>query len=242
MSGTPTRGMITFNPDVASAMDRCRMVTLISAVPEDPAHTGYDVFGVGMNAWGHFIHEVLALADGPLSVDEIARRARELAEAGGYSYRTNEKKAFDTTGQHLRQFMRNEKGYAEQLPDKRWRLTDAARQRLALFRSGTAGASVGAGTVLVSPPPEVRTVDSKSRLLLPKEFANATVTIERVGVGEIRIRKAVVIAQDELPLMEDHIKPLSDRDRDLFLGLLDDPPEPTPALRKAVSKHKNRHG
>ena len=85
-------------------------------------------------------------------------------------------------------------------------------------------------------------MDSKSRLLLPKEFANATVTIERVSETEVRIRKAVVVAEDELPLMEDHLRPLSDRDRDLFLNLLDNPPEPTPAFLAAVKKHKKRHG
>jgi uncharacterized protein DUF1778 len=89
---------------------------------------------------------------------------------------------------------------------------------------------------------ETRTVDAKSRLLLPKEFANATVTVERVGENEIRIRKAVVVPVDEFPLIEGHLKPLSDRDRDLFLQLLENPPEPTPALRKALQLHKKRHG
>ena len=91
-------------------------------------------------------------------------------------------------------------------------------------------------------PPEVRTVDSKCRLLLPKDYANATVTIELVGVGEIRIRKAVVVPEADLPLLEDGLKPLSKRDRDLFLGLLDNPPEPTPAFRAAATKYKKRHG
>jgi hypothetical protein len=90
--------------------------------------------------------------------------------------------------------------------------------------------------------PEVRTVDAKSRLLLPKEFANATVTVERVGENEIRIRKAVVVPVDEFPFIEDQLKPLSDRDRDLFLHLLENPPEPTPALVKALNQHKKRHG
>jgi hypothetical protein len=87
---------------------------------------------------------------------------------------------------------------------------------------------------------DIRTVDSHSRVRLPREFANATVIIERVGENEIRIRKAVVVPVDELPLMEDHLKPLSDRDRDLFLSLLDNPPEPTPALRAAARKFKKK--
>lgn len=89
---------------------------------------------------------------------------------------------------------------------------------------------------------DIRTVDAKCRLLLPKEFANATVTIERIGENEIRIRKAVVVPIDEFPLIEDQLKPLSDRDRDLFLSLLDNPPEPTPSFLKAAKEYRKRHG
>jgi hypothetical protein len=91
-------------------------------------------------------------------------------------------------------------------------------------------------------PAEIRTVDAKSRLLLPKEFANATVIVERIGENEIRIRKAVVVPVDEFPLIEDQLKPLSDRDRDLFLSLLDNPPEPTPSFLKAAKEYRKRHG
>lgn len=91
-------------------------------------------------------------------------------------------------------------------------------------------------------PAESRTVDSKSRLLLPKEFANATVLVERIGDNEIRIRKAVVMPVDEFPLIEDQLRPLSDRARDFFLNLLDNPPEPTAALVAAAAQHKKRHG
>jgi len=89
---------------------------------------------------------------------------------------------------------------------------------------------------------EIRTVDDKGYMLLPKQFVNSTVTFEMVSPTELRIRKAVVIPESELPLLEDHLRPLSDRDRDFFLDLLDNPPEPTPALRAAMKKHKKRHG
>lgn len=116
-----------------------------------------------------------------------------------------------------------------QLRDGILRLTDKGREHI--------------GAAKVEPSMvEVRTVDTKSRLLLPKEFASATVTLERVSENEIRIRKAVVVPADELPLIEDQLKPLSDRDRDLFLSLLDNPPEPTPGLVKALKLHKKRHG
>lgn len=90
--------------------------------------------------------------------------------------------------------------------------------------------------------PELRTVDDKGRLLLPREFVNATVTLERVSDTEVRVRKAVVIAEDELPLLEDALKPLSDRDRDLFLGLLDNPPAPNDALKSAARAYNEAHG
>jgi len=89
---------------------------------------------------------------------------------------------------------------------------------------------------------EVRTVDAKSRVLLPKEFANAMVTIEMVSETEIRIHKAVVLPEATLPLLEDRLIPLSAQDRDFFLGLLDNPPEPAPALRVAVTRYEKRHG
>lgn len=92
------------------------------------------------------------------------------------------------------------------------------------------------------PAAEVRTVDAKSRVLVPKEFANATVTVERVSENEIRIRKVVIIPIDELASLEDRVQPLSDRDRDLFLDLLDNPPEATSALKKALEMDRGRHG
>ena len=89
---------------------------------------------------------------------------------------------------------------------------------------------------------ETRTTDAKARLVLPKEFANATVIIEQVSETELRVRRAKVIAEDELPFTEESASPLSDRDRDRFLSLIANPPAPTPALKKAASRHKARRG
>jgi len=89
---------------------------------------------------------------------------------------------------------------------------------------------------------ETRTTDAKARLVLPKAFANATVIIEQVSDTELRVRRARVIAEDELAFAEESAAPLSDRDRDRFLSLIADPPAPTPALRKAASRHKARRG
>jgi hypothetical protein len=70
---------------------------------------------------------------------------------------------------------------------------------------------------------ETRTTDAKARVTLPRGFANATVIIERVSETEIRIRKARVIPEDEMRFTEENRSPLSDRDRDRFLDLLDNP-------------------
>ncbi len=87
-----------------------------------------------------------------------------------------------------------------------------------------------------------RLVDAKARIVLPKSYANATVTIEEVSETEVRIRKAVVLPMDDVRFAEESLQPLSDRDRDTFLNLLDHPPEPNPAFRKAAARYKKRHG
>ncbi len=89
---------------------------------------------------------------------------------------------------------------------------------------------------------ETRTTDAKARLVLPKAFANATVIIEQVSATELRVRRARVIAEDELAFVEEAAAPLSDRDRERFLSLISNPPAPTPALKKAASRHKARRG
>ncbi|QEH38050.1 hypothetical protein OJF2_66460 [Aquisphaera giovannonii] len=89
---------------------------------------------------------------------------------------------------------------------------------------------------------ETRTTDAKARVVLPKSFANATVIVERVSETEVRIRRARVVAEDELPFAEEATITLSDRDRDRFLELLANPPDPTPALVKAAARHKARRG
>ena len=61
---------------------------------------------------------------------------------------------------------------------------------------------------------ETRSTDAKGRICLPKAFANATVIIEQVSDTEVRIRKAVVIPEDDISFYEETAPPLSDRDRD----------------------------
>lgn len=89
---------------------------------------------------------------------------------------------------------------------------------------------------------ETRTTDAKARLVLPKAFANATVIVEHVSETELRVRRAKVVAEDELPFAEESPTRLTDRDRDRFLELLANPPAPTPALKRAAARHKARRG
>jgi uncharacterized protein (DUF1778 family) len=87
-----------------------------------------------------------------------------------------------------------------------------------------------------------RTTDRKARVTLPHSFADATVIIEQVSDTELRIRKARVIAEDEIVFAEESAAPLSDRDRDRFLSLLDKPPRANAALKNAVARHKRHNG
>src|ERR1700689_216670 len=79
------------------------------------------------------------------------------------------------------------------------------------------------------------TTDDKARIALPKNFANSTVLVEQVSETELRIRKARVIPEDDLPFVEEAMAPLSDRDRDAFLALLENPPPPNDALRRLLT-------
>ena len=89
---------------------------------------------------------------------------------------------------------------------------------------------------------ETRTTDAKGRLVRPKGFANVTVIVEQVSDCEIRVRRAKVVAEDDLPFAEETAVPLSDRDRDRFLELLANPQAPPPALEAAAARHRARRG
>jgi len=88
---------------------------------------------------------------------------------------------------------------------------------------------------------ETRTTDSKARLVLPKSFANATVIIEQISDTEIRVKRARVVAEDDLSFFEESATTLTDRDRDRFLKMLSKPSAPNAALKKAADRHKARN-
>jgi hypothetical protein len=89
---------------------------------------------------------------------------------------------------------------------------------------------------------ETRTTDTKGRVTLPKSFANSAIIIEHVSETELRIRRARVIPEDEIRFREESPLVLSNGDRDRFLEVLDNPPKPNAALRKAAARHAKNDG
>jgi hypothetical protein len=79
-----------------------------------------------------------------------------------------------------------------------------------------------------------RFTDKKARLVLPPRFANSAVLIEEVSETELRVRKAVLLPEDELPYTEEQRSHLSDEDRDFILSLLAAPPKANADLKKAA--------
>ena len=87
-----------------------------------------------------------------------------------------------------------------------------------------------------------RFTDKKARLILPARFANSAVLVEEVSETELRIRKAVILPEDELPFTEEQRQPLEDEDRDFILALLAAPPKANADLKKAAKEHRRRRG
>ena len=58
------------------------------------------------------------------------------------------------------------------------------------------------------------------------------------GAPSVHIH-AVVIPEDEVRFYEESTAPLSDADRDRFLRLLDKPPEPSAALKRAAARRRH---
>ena len=88
---------------------------------------------------------------------------------------------------------------------------------------------------------ETKTVDARARGTLPRDFAKSTVILEKISDTELRIRKANKTEVDRV-FPEQTATPLSDRDRDRFLELIENPPLPNAALREAMSEGGRAHG
>lgn len=89
---------------------------------------------------------------------------------------------------------------------------------------------------------ETCVADAEARVALPTGFANATLIIEQLSDVEVRIRKTDATRDDETEFAEERMTVLSDRDRDRFLELIENPPKPNAALRRAMAEHRQQHG
>ena len=87
-----------------------------------------------------------------------------------------------------------------------------------------------------------RFTDKKARLILPARFASSAVLVEEVSENELRIRKAVILPEDEVRFTEENRLALSDEDRDFVLSLLAAPPKANADLQKDAREHRRRHG
>ena len=85
-----------------------------------------------------------------------------------------------------------------------------------------------------------RMADADARIKLPKKFANAKVVlqIQPAKPSASPTRKA----SSKKRFVEESITPLSNADRDRFLQLLESPPKPNAALKKAMAKYRATHG
>jgi Protein of unknown function (DUF1778) len=88
----------------------------------------------------------------------------------------------------------------------------------------------------------VKTADSKGRVVLPG-FANATVIIEAVSDNEYRVRKARVIPEDDLHFPEDEAQIiLTEREAKQVIDMIENPPKPNAALRRAAKRYRKNYG
>ena len=85
-----------------------------------------------------------------------------------------------------------------------------------------------------------RTADADARIKLPKKFAHAKVVVQiqpaTIPAAKTRQRAA------KNRFVEESFVRLSDADRDRFLQLLESPPKPNAALKKAMAKYRISHG
>lgn len=91
------------------------------------------------------------------------------------------------------------------------------------------------------PTSQTRTADERGRVTLPKGFANATVIVQQINESEVRIRLVSEEKGEQQQFVEEMITPLSNVDRDRFLELLETPPKPNAALKRAMAKLRAHH-
>jgi hypothetical protein len=91
---------------------------------------------------------------------------------------------------------------------------------------------------------EIKKADSKGRVTIPS-LANETLVIEQIGDSEFRVRVASTVPIHDLSFPEDRPGVLADKDVEKLVDILDNPPEPNRAAKKAAKEYKEylkRHG
>lgn len=83
---------------------------------------------------------------------------------------------------------------------------------------------------------ETLQVDAEARVRLPARFANRTVLLEEIDEYEFRISS---VGSD---LSEAYPAPLTAEDRDLFIEVGENPPEPNEALLRAMRRYRDANG
>ncbi len=92
------------------------------------------------------------------------------------------------------------------------------------------------------PAVENQVVDASGRVLLPESFAESTVTVMRISEDEVRICRTSGGTNGDVLFPEETVTVLSNRDRELLLDLLENPPPPTQALIDAFEKYAKNMG
>jgi hypothetical protein len=88
----------------------------------------------------------------------------------------------------------------------------------------------------------IRTADKKGRVILPG-FANATVIIEAVNANEYRVRKARVLPEDDFQFPEEEGPiVLTEREGEQIVAMIENPPKPNGALKRAFKRYRKSHG
>ena len=84
-----------------------------------------------------------------------------------------------------------------------------------------------------------RMADADARIKLPKKFAHAKVVVQIQPATTAALKARGSAAKSRF--VEESIVRLSDADRDRFLQLLESPPKPNAALKKAMAKYRASH-
>jgi hypothetical protein len=146
-----------------------------------------DALGAGLRTRQHFVHCAVKSL-GHAALQEIAKRAQEIATQAGYEFND---KTFSPQSTRTALVEMRGKEFVRQSDDGTWTLTDLAqevidspekdgRQSLSSYRKPEIGSK------------RLMTIDDKGRVLI-SGFNGALVEVEYVSENEVRIRKVRIV-------------------------------------------------